>query len=130
MELFDSFFLLDIIVSFLCAGLAGLGVGGGGLLVIFLTMIRNTSQTEAQGINLVFFVVGMIPAFILHLKRKRIYKKILPIALPFCISGGVLGSYIASLLKTETLKSIFAWFLIISGIFSLFKMWLERKRKP
>ncbi len=118
---------LDIIIAFLCACLAGMGVGGGGLLVIFLSVFKNMPQAEAQGINLVFFVVSMIPALILHMKMGRIYKKILPIALPLCIFGGVLGSYIASYMETELLKSIFGWFLILSGVFSLFKMWKDRK---
>lgn len=118
---------LDIVIAFFCAALAGMGVGGGGLLVIFLTLLKDMPQAQAQGINLVFFVVSMTPALIFHIKMGRIYKKILPIALPLCILGGVLGSYIASYIETELLKSIFGWFLIISGVFSLFKMWKDKR---
>lgn len=40
--------ILDVIVSFLASALAGTGVGGGGLLVIYLTLARGLEQLEAQ----------------------------------------------------------------------------------
>ena len=49
--------MFDIIISFICALLAGMGVGGGGILIIYLTLFKNLPQATAQGINLLFFVV-------------------------------------------------------------------------
>ena len=46
---------LDILVSFLIATLSGLGIGSGGLLVIYLTLLDGMPQLRAQGVNLVFF---------------------------------------------------------------------------
>lgn len=111
--------MIDIAVAFICACLAGMGVGGGGLLVIYLTLIKKTDQVTAQGINLVFFVVCMTVALIMHIKNKRIYKNILPIAIPFCILGGMTGSFLALFLPSEILRFILGGFLIISGILSL-----------
>ncbi len=36
--------------------LAGLGVGGGSLLIIWLTMVVQSDQQEARLINLMFFI--------------------------------------------------------------------------
>ena len=52
--------LLDIIVSFAIALLSGLGVGSGGLLVIYLTLYAGTPQLQAQGVNLVFFLFSIL----------------------------------------------------------------------
>ena len=113
--------MLDITVAFLCSLLAGMGVGGGGLLIIYLTLIKNMPQDTAQGINLAFFVVSMALSLIIHIKTRSVYKSILPIALPFCIMGGILGSVLASHIHTQTLKLFFGFFLIICGIISLVK---------
>ena len=39
--------------------LAGMGVGGGGLLVLYLVFIKDMGQTMAQGLNLVFFIMSL-----------------------------------------------------------------------
>jgi len=39
--------ILNIIVGAATAVLAGLGVGGGGLLVIYLTLVLNLPQLQA-----------------------------------------------------------------------------------
>jgi uncharacterized membrane protein YfcA len=48
--------IFDVIVSFVLAALSGIGVGGGGLFVIFLAIFTDTPQLIAQGMNLLFFI--------------------------------------------------------------------------
>ena len=48
--------IIDTVVAFFASALAAMGVGGGGLLVIYLTLVRATEQISAQGINLFFFL--------------------------------------------------------------------------
>ena len=54
-------------VSFLVACLCGMGAGGGGLMVLYLTAMLKISQAEAQGINLLFFLSASV-AFATGLK--------------------------------------------------------------
>ena len=35
--------------------IGGMGLGGGAVLIIYLTVFKNTEQLRAQGINLLFF---------------------------------------------------------------------------
>ena len=62
--------ILNIIVGFLVAMLMGMGVGGGGLFVIFLTLCLNFGQINAQGTNLMFFIITIIASFLVHIKKR------------------------------------------------------------
>ena len=44
-----------LLVGTVLGFLAGLGVGGGSLLILWLTLIAQTPQEEARNINLLFF---------------------------------------------------------------------------
>ena len=55
--------ILNMIVGFLVALLMGMGVGGGGLFVIFLTLCLNYGQINAQGTNLLFFIIAILASF-------------------------------------------------------------------
>ena len=49
--------LTDFLIAFAAATLTGLGVGSGGLYLLWLTLFTDTPQTEAQGRNLIFCIL-------------------------------------------------------------------------
>ena len=97
-------------VSLLSGLTASLGLGGGFVLVIYLTAIANMQQMEAQGINLVFFIPIAILSLVLHAKNKLLDKRPL---LP-SILGGILGVGIgfglSCLIGSAWLSKLFAIF--------------------
>ena len=111
---------LDFTAGVFVAALAGLGVGGGGLLVIYLTMFKNTEQVEAQGLNLLFFVAAGAASLFIHAKKRKLdYKNIILIII--CgAAGAVIGSLLANIIDGEFIKKIFGGFLITSGITEFF----------
>lgn len=115
-----SIFVIAV-VSFLTGFVASLGLGGGMVLIIYLTIFSGMAQLEAQGINLIFFIPIALISIILHTKSKLIiWKKILP----SIITGAILAllfSFIASMLGSEILSKIFSVFIIIIGIKELIK---------
>ena len=115
-----SIFVIAV-VSFLTGFVASLGLGGGMVLIIYLTIFSGMAQLEAQGINLIFFIPIALISIILHTKSKLIiWKKILP----SIITGSILAllfSFIASMLGSEILSKIFSIFIIIIGIKELIK---------
>lgn len=115
-----SIFVIAV-VSFLTGFVASLGLGGGMVLIIYLTIFSGIAQLEAQGINLIFFIPIALISIILHTKSKLIiWKKILP----SIITGAILAllfSFIASMLGSEILSKIFSIFIIIIGIKELIK---------
>ncbi len=115
-----SIFVIAV-VSFLSGFIASLGLGGGMVLIIYLTIFSGMAQLEAQGINLIFFIPIALISIILHTRSKLIiWKKILP----SIITGAILAllfSFIASMLGSEILSKIFSVFIIIIGIKELIK---------
>lgn len=112
--------LINFIIGFLSAALGAMGMGGGGILLIYLSAILGIEQLVAQGMNLFFFLPIAVIALCFHLKNKYIsYKTAL-----FSILGGVagvfLGKYIAEILGNDILKKAFAIFLFIIGLKELF----------
>ena len=111
---------IDFAAGVFVAALAGLGVGGGGLLVIYLTMIKNIEQVEAQGLNLLFFVAAGASSVFIHARKRRLdYKKIILIIICGC-SGAVAGAFLANVSDGALIKKIFGGFLIISGLIEFF----------
>lgn len=96
--------------------LAGLGVGGGSLLVLWLTLILGASHTAARSINLLFFLPCAVTACLFRWKQGCIpWKKILPGMLSGC-AAAALVSWLAAGLDTTVLKKAFGILLLITGI--------------
>ena len=56
-------FPVCIAVGTILGFLAGLGIGGGSLLILWLTMVLGMPQPEARFINLLFFLPAAIPGW-------------------------------------------------------------------
>lgn len=107
-------------VSLLSGLTASLGLGGGFVLVIYLTAVAGVAQMEAQGINLVFFIPIAVLSLILHGKNKLLDKKpLLPAVLGGVVGVG-LGFGLGSLIGAEWLSKLFALFILIVGLKELF----------
>ena len=112
--------IFTILASFISGILCSMGVGGGSVLIIFLTTFMSMNQKEAQGINLFFFIPCAVYSVIRYNKENLIDKKILK---PFIICGliGVgIGYCAVSFIPGDFLRKIFGVFLVIMGIKYLF----------
>ena len=100
--------------------LGAMGMGGGGILIIYLTLMANVPQETAQGINLIFFIPSAIIALIIYCRKKLIVWKI---AIPAAILGalgGFLGSYLSSILQGGLLSKLFGALLLVMGLMQVF----------
>lgn len=100
--------------------LGGMGLGGGGVLILYLTIFGGVEQLRAQGINLMFFIPSAAVALAIYLKRGAI--KIKPL-IPFIIGGvpGVfLGIFISSALGSNLLSKVFGVALFAFGLREMF----------
>lgn len=108
--------LLTMIAAFLTGLLASLGVGGGMVLIIWLTAVMGMSQLEAQGINLLFFLPIALLSVMIHRKNGLIsFKELVPSVLTG-ILGAAAGSFAAKLMGSVILGKIFAVFILVIGV--------------
>ncbi len=113
--------------AFLIALLAGMGVGSGGIFVVFLTVFLQYPQLAAQGLNLYFYIFATAAALLLHVRAQKLHLRRLFLVCGIGSIGCVGGAMLAQVLETGVLRSIFAVVLIASGIFSLLR---DRKKRP
>jgi uncharacterized membrane protein YfcA len=103
------------------AGLLGaLGLGGGGVLVIFLTVFMHVPQLKAQGINLLFFIPTGVFALIFHLRRGLADMRAALPAAGLGLIGAALGSLAARFIGAEAVRIIFGLMLAALGGWELF----------
>lgn len=103
-----------------------MGLGGGMVLIVYLTVIEGFSQITAQGINLVFFIPIAVMSLILHTRNGLVeWKKAVP-AIIWGAASAALFSILANRMDQQLLSKAFAVFLIIAGIKEL----LSRSGKP
>ena len=107
------------IAAFFIAVLSGLGVGSGGLLVIWLTMVEGMDAISARGLNLLFFIFSASAALIFHVLRKRLRYRLVIFMAAFACIGTVVGSYVGSYISSSALRRVFGYMLIASGIYTV-----------
>lgn len=107
--------ILDIIAGIISGILGAMGFGGGGILILYLTLYKDLPQTAAQGINLIFFIPSAVLAIIFHVRNKLIDKKAALIYIGYGLVGVVLGFLLLNRLEEKTLRIIFAVILILVG---------------
>ncbi|MDR2646607.1 MAG: sulfite exporter TauE/SafE family protein [Oscillospiraceae bacterium] len=113
--------LLWSILAALASGVLGaMGMGGGGVLVIYLTLALSTEQLEAQGINLLFFLPCAVISLIINHKRKLVDFKTAILIAATGLPATMLGIWIAGEMNTKWLGWVFAAFLIVVGLKELF----------
>ena len=110
-------------VALVIAVLSGLGVGSGGLLVIWLTLI-GVNALQARGMNLLFFVFSASAALIFHIKNKRRVKPLLVLYLSvFALVGTLIGAAVGNRLDSALLRRVFGGLLALSGAYTLLGRW-------
>ncbi len=105
-----------IIAGILSGVVAGMGMGGGTLLIPILTIFFNIAQQQAQGINLLAFLPCAVVSLIIHIKNKLVDFKIgLPIILTGVLSS-IGASFLAVNLNNKVLQILFGVFLLLIGL--------------
>lgn len=110
-----------IIIGFLSGIISGMGIGGGTILIPSLVLFMGLDQIQAQGINLIVFIPIGIVAIITHKKQGNIEGKYIKGLVYPGILGAILGSLLATGIKSENLRKYFGMFLLLIGLYEFFK---------
>ena len=107
-------------IGLLTGILSGFGIGGGTILMIYLTALASFPQKIAQGINLLYFLPAGLTALPAHLKNGYVEKGLLFPAISAGLLCAALASWAATALDVDLLRKLFGGFLILIGLSELF----------
>ena len=112
-------------IAALLAGLfsgiiGGMGMGGGAVLIIYLSLFTDTPQLKAQGINLLFFIpIGLLALIIYAFKKQIKWKTVIPLAL-YGLLGAIAGVLLPNVLGNTYTAKAFGALLLIMGLKEIF----------
>ena len=111
---------VSILVGLLLGFLAGLGIGGGSLLMLWLTLVLQTPYPAARAINLLFFLAAAGGVSVLRLKNGSLdLKSVLPAILSGCILAA-LSAWLGKSLDLNWIRKAFGILLMATGLRELF----------
>ena len=111
---------VSLVVSCALGFLSGLGVGGGSLLMLWLTLIMEIPQDQARGMNLLFFLPSAVIASVFRHREGRLrIRQLLPGILLGCLSAAAF-SLISPRLPLGILKKLFGILLLYTGLREVF----------
>ena len=120
---------MEFLIGLIAGIIGGLGMGGGTVLILLLTIFMNIEQTIAQGSNIIFFIPTAIASIFIFIKNKYINFKV---AIPICLWGLVgafIGARISTKLQINVLRKCFGVFLIIIAIYQSYSLYNTYRKK-
>lgn len=111
---------VSILAGLMLGFLAGLGIGGGSLLMLWLTLALEIQYPTARAVNLLFFLAAAGGVSLLRLKRKSLdVKSVLPAILSGCLLAA-LSSWVGKSLDLNWIRKAFGVLLLITGLREVF----------
>ena len=108
--------MVNVLMGTILGFLSGLGIGGGSLLLVWLTLGMGMDSFTARGINLLFFLPAAIVSCGFRWRQGSLqFGRILPSILGGCM-GAIFGTWLSVNLNTEILKKGFGILLIFTGL--------------
>ncbi len=123
-----SEWIIPLFVGAATGVLSGFGVGGGTLLLVYMTVFAGVDQHLAQGINLLYFLPAGLMALPTHIKNGYIEKSVLLPAIGGGLICAALGAWAATTIDVEMLRKCFGAFLIVIGLMELFGKCEDEKK--
>lgn len=119
----------NVLAGVLSGVFAGMGMGGGTLLIPILTLLLGVDQRAAQGVNLLVFLPMAIVVIIVYAKKKMInFKGWWIVSLPACLVSFA-GVFFAIKISGELLRIIFGAFIIAIGIAQVVVLIVQKCKK-
>lgn len=112
--------MMEAVIGFLTGVMASMGLGGGFILVVWLTMFADVGQRAAQGINILFFLPIAFVSLIMHLKNGLVNKALVKKLAAGGLLGAAIGTLVSQAIANELLRKLFALFLLAFGLRELF----------
>ena len=99
---------MEIIFGLVSGIVSSLGMGGGTILILLLSIFLNTEQHIAQATNI---------------KNKKINWKVSKDIIIYGVIGAFIGSLISNYLPDLKLKKVFGIFLLFIAFFQIYEIY-------
>lgn len=106
---------IGVLVGLATGVLSGFGIGGGSLLILYLTSFGGMAQLQAAGINLLYFIVCAPSALVSHVKNKLVDGKSALVCAAAGVVTGIAASLLALHLDLSLVRRAFGVFLLYIG---------------
>lgn len=110
----------EILFGVISGIVTGMGIGGGTILILLLTVFTNMDQHIAQATNLIFFIPTAIVTIIMSAKKKIIDYKTANIIIIFGVIGSIIGAYISVKINNRILRKLFGIALMVIAIYEIY----------
>ncbi|MBR6826055.1 MAG: TSUP family transporter [Oscillospiraceae bacterium] len=111
---------VTVLVGAVLGFLSGLGVGGGSLFILWLTLVLGLPHAQARVWNLIFFLPCALISSLFRLKQKSLpLKKVWPAMVLGCVCAGAF-SLLSPHIHLGLLKKGFGVLLLVTGIREVF----------
>ncbi len=110
-----------MIIGILSGMISGMGIGGGTILIPALLFLKDMTQQQAQGINLIYFVPTAVIAIVTHMKNKNMELQVIKPITFVGLLGAAAGAFLAVKMDASLLRKFFGGFLLLMGISELYK---------
>jgi len=112
--------ILNGFIGFLTGIISGFGVGGGSLLVLYLTVFGGVDQYTAGGVNLLYFTGCAPAALVTHIREKRIVWRAVWLCLVTGVPLSILAAVLSSKIDVDLLHKGFGFVLLYIGFKEIF----------
>ena len=113
-------FGFSLLLGVVFGTMASLGVGGGSLLVLWLTTVLHMPSQTARVINLLFFIPTAAISTLLRKRQTGLsLRPLLPAILSGCIAA-IIFSRLSTVIEDAMLKRLFGILLVFTGMKELF----------
>lgn len=112
--------VIGITVGLLTGILSGFGIGGGSLLLLYLTLFAGVPQYRAGGVNLLYFIACAPAALVSHVRNHLVRWDAVKCAVLTGVPASVLAAFAAARMDTNGLRRAFGVFLLYVGAKELF----------
>lgn len=119
--------MTNVFIGTISGIISAMGMGGGTILILGLSIFLGKDQHISQGANLVFFIPTAIVSIIMNSKSKLIKWKTGIVIAIFGVIGAIIGSKISVNLDTNKLKIYFGIFLLCIAVFQIYSIFFKRK---
>ena len=108
--------MVEILVGAVLGFLSGLGVGGGSLLLLWLTLVIGVDQPTARVMNLLFFLPCALVATAFRWKQSKPNWQLTLPAVGAALLGASLGNWLGPRLDMDLLKKALGVLFLLTGI--------------